>query len=42
MQQLSEAKQGRFEIQGFAGNAAPDHIDQFQGMPEFLKIVVGM
>jgi hypothetical protein len=42
MQQLSEAKQGRFEILGFAGNAAPDHVDQFQGMPEFLKIVVGM
>jgi hypothetical protein len=42
MQQLSEAKQGRFEIQGFAGNAAPDHIDQFQGMPEFLKLLAGM
>jgi len=42
MQQLSEAKQGRFEIQGFAGNAGPDHIDQFQGMPEFLRKVQGM
>jgi hypothetical protein len=37
MQQLSEVKQGRFEIEGFAGNSAPDHIDQFQGMPEFLR-----
>jgi hypothetical protein len=36
LQQLSEVKQGRFEIMGFAGNAAPDHIDQFQAMPEML------
>jgi len=36
MQQLSEARAGRFELLGFAGNSAPDHIDQFQGMPEFL------
>lgn len=42
MQQLSEAKQGRFELQGFAGNAAPDHVDQFQAMPELLKKLVGM
>ena len=42
MQQLSEATQGRFEIQGFAGNAGPDHIDQLQGMPEFLRKLHGM
>jgi hypothetical protein len=42
MQQLSEVKQGRFEIEGFAGNAAPDHVDQFQAMPELLKKLVGM
>lgn len=42
MQQLSEVKQGRFEIEGFAGNSAPDHIDQFQGMPEFLRKVQEM
>src|SRR5262249_43234196 len=36
LQQLSEVKQGRFEIRGFAGNSAPDHIDQFQAMPEML------
>ena len=35
--QLSEAIKGRLAIMGFAGNSAPDHIDQFQGMPEFLK-----
>jgi len=36
MQQLSEVKTGSFEIRGFAGNSAPDHIDQFQAMPELL------
>ena len=36
MQQLSEVRNGRFEILGFAGNSAPDHIDQLHGMPEFL------
>jgi len=37
MQQLSEVRAGGFELMGFAGNSAPDHIDQFQGMPEFLE-----
>jgi hypothetical protein len=36
MQQLSEVHAGRFELLGFAGNSAPDHIDQLHGMPEFL------
>lgn len=35
-QQLSEVRAGRFELQGFAGNSAPDHIDQFHAMPELL------
>lgn len=39
MQQLSDARQGRFEILGFAGNSAPDHVDHFHGMPEFLRRV---
>jgi hypothetical protein len=39
MQQLSEAKAGRFELMGFAGNSAPDHIDHFHAMPELLKRV---
>ena len=39
MQQLSEAKAGRFELLGFAGNSAPDHIDHFHAMPDFLKRV---
>lgn len=37
MQQLSEVHSGKFEILGFAGNSAPDHIDQFQGLPLFLR-----
>jgi hypothetical protein len=37
MQQLSEVRSGRFELLGFAGNTAPDHIDHFHGIPEFLE-----
>lgn len=37
MQQLSEVKSGRFELLGFAGNSAPDHIDQLHSMPEMLQ-----
>jgi hypothetical protein len=36
MQQLSEVRAGRFELLGFAGNSAPDHIDQFHSEPEML------
>ena len=36
MQQLSEAHAGRFEVRGYAGNSAPDHIDQLHSMPEQL------
>ena len=36
MQQLSEVRAGRFEMLGFAGNSAPDHIDQFHSEPELL------
>jgi hypothetical protein len=37
MQQLSEARSGKFELLGFAGNSAPDHIDQLHAMPELLR-----
>ncbi len=40
MQQLSEAGRGKLEILGFAGNSAPDHIDQLHAMPELLARVV--
>jgi hypothetical protein len=36
MQQLSEARSGRFVLMGFAGNSAPDHIDHFHAMPDLL------
>ncbi len=36
-QQLSEVKQGRFQLIGFAGNSAPDHIDQLHSLPEYLR-----
>ena len=37
MQQLSEVRNGQLEIMGFAGNSGPDHVDQFHGMPDFLR-----
>lgn len=37
MQQLSEVRSGGFELLGFAGNSAPDHIDQLHAMPELLE-----
>jgi hypothetical protein len=40
MQQLSEVHAGRFELLGFAGNTAPDHVDHFQAEPEFLERLV--
>ncbi len=36
MQQLSEARAGRFRLIGYAGNSAPDHVDQLHALPEFL------
>ena len=37
MQQLSEIRQGRFLLIGYAGNSAPDHIDQLHSLPVYLK-----
>ena len=39
MQQLSEVRSGGFELLGFAGNSAPDHIDHFHATPELLARV---
>ena len=36
-QELSKVSSGKFLLVGFAGNSAPDHIDQLQSFPEFLK-----
>lgn len=40
MQQLSDVRAGRFELLGFAGNSAPDHVDQLHAMPEMLALTV--
>ena len=40
MQQLSEAHSGRFDLLGFAGNSAPDHIDQLHSLPEQLAFTL--
>jgi len=37
LQQLSEARAGRFRLIGYAGNSAPDHVDQLHSLPVFLK-----
>lgn len=37
LQQLSEARAGNFQLLGYAGNSAPDHVDQLQALPDFLK-----
>jgi hypothetical protein len=39
MQQLSEARRGSLIIRGFAGNSAPDHIDQLHGLGTFLPLL---
>ena len=39
MQQTSEVRSGRFRLMGFAGNSAPDHIDHFHGLIQWLKYV---
>jgi len=33
---LSEVKRGRLLVIGFAGNSAPDHVDELQSLPEYL------
>jgi hypothetical protein len=36
-QLLSRTAKGRLEVLGFAGNTAPDHVDQFHGMAAFVE-----
>ena len=38
-QQLSEVVAGVFQVLGYAGNSAPDHVDQLHALPEFLKML---
>jgi hypothetical protein len=37
LQQLSQARAGKFLLLGYAGNSAPDHVDQLHALPVFLK-----
>jgi len=37
-QQLSEVKSGGLQMMGFAGNSAPDHVDQLHSLPEYLAL----
>ena len=36
-QQVGEATAGKLRLLGFAGNAAPDHVDQLHSLPVYLK-----
>ena len=36
-QQLSEVRRGNFLLIGYAGNSAPDHVDQLHSLPEYLR-----
>jgi len=36
-QTLSEVKRGRLLVIGFAGNSAPDHVDELHSLPEYLR-----
>ena len=38
-QQLSEARAGSFLLMGYAGNSAPDHVDQLHSLPEYLSMM---
>jgi hypothetical protein len=38
-QQLSEVTAGHLQVLGFAGNSAPDHVDQLHALPEFLALL---
>lgn len=38
-QQLSQVRAGKFLLMGYAGNSAPDHIDEFHSLPDYLKLI---
>jgi hypothetical protein len=37
LQQVSDARAGKFHLMGFAGNSAPDHVDQLHALPVWVK-----
>jgi hypothetical protein len=38
-QQVAEVRAGKLLIMGFAGNSAPDHVDQLHSLPAYLKLM---
>jgi len=38
-QQTSEVSKGQFLLRGYAGNSAPDHVDQLHALAEHLKCI---
>ncbi|MFM8780092.1 MAG: hypothetical protein ACKOFO_01150, partial [Gemmatimonadota bacterium] len=40
MQLLSRARSGRFDVLGFAGNSAPDHLDHLHGLAGFVPLLL--
>lgn len=36
-QQLSEVRAGKFRLIGYAGNSAPDHVDQFHSLIDYIR-----
>ena len=38
-QEIGEARKGRLLIMGFAGNSAPDHVDQLHSLPAYLRLL---
>jgi hypothetical protein len=34
---LNRVRAARLVMIGFAGNSGPDHVDQMQSLPEYLK-----
>ncbi len=38
-QQLSEARSGSFLLLGYAGNSAPDHVDQLHSLSDYLAMM---
>jgi hypothetical protein len=37
MQQLSQAAHGKFLLMGYAGDSAPDHVDELHSLPVYVK-----
>ena len=38
-QQIGEVRKGKLLIMGFAGNSAPDHVDQLHSLPAYLRLL---